>query len=98
MSYLTSQFKTARGKRYYTILNQIQAEIGVSLAADFANLREKHGNVTPVMVGWLALRYDVNLKAMFEILNNLKLLPSGIYKRLGVKVGEVFEAARKFEA
>ena len=90
-----------RGKPYYTELKRITAKIAEPLTTDFHTLKVQHGKITPVLVGWLALRYDVNLKAMFEILNDLQLIKCCHYERIvtygGIKVGDIFDAARKVE-
>ena len=90
-----------RGKPYFTELKRIAAEIANPLTTDFYVLKEQNGKITPVLVGRLALRYDVNLKAMFEILNDLKLVRCGLYEKIvtygGVKVADIFDAARKVE-
>lgn len=88
-----------RGKAYYAELKRIRDEITAPLTVDFNILKTQHGKITPVLVGWLALKYDVNLKAMFDILNDLKLIPCCLYDKIitygGVKVGTIFDEARK---
>lgn len=98
---LTQQLKTARGKRYYDILKALRDLIAADLYADFEAIRQHNGRMTPVMVGVLALRYDVNYKAMCELLEWGRCLKCNSYGRIvtdgGLKVGEIFEAARKVD-
>lgn len=98
---LTQSLKTARGKRYYDILKSLRDIIAPDLAADFEAIRQHHGKLTVVLVGVLALHYDVNFKAMLELLEWIVHIPCCQYDRIitdgGVKVRDVFEAARKID-
>lgn len=98
-SELTQQLKTARYKHYYDTLKALRDLIASDLKADFEAIRQHYGKLTPVMVGVLALRYDVNYKAMFELLEWVCKIPCCQYDRVvtngDVKVRDVFEAARK---
>jgi hypothetical protein len=98
---LTQQLKTARGKRYYDILKALRDLIAADLRADFEAIKQSYGKMTPVMVGVLALHYDVNYKAMCELLEWGRCLHCNSYGRIitdgGLKVGAILEAAQKVE-
>lgn len=98
---LTQQLKTARGKRYYDTLKSLRDIIAPDLATDFEAIRQHRGGITPARIGVLALHYDVNYKAMIELLEWGRHVKCGLYDRIitdgGVKVRDVFEAARKIE-
>lgn len=98
---LTQSLKTARGKRYCDILKSIRDTIASDLAADVEAMRQHHGRITVVLVGVLALNYDVNFKAMLELLEWVIRIPCCQYDRIitdgGLKVRDIFEAARKIE-
>lgn len=98
---LTKQLKTARGKRYYEILRCLRHCLSDDLSKDFLEIKKYYGKITPVTIGVLALHYDINLKAMFELLNDCHLIKCGHYDRIiidgKVKVGEIFEAAKQLK-
>lgn len=98
---LTQSLKTARGKRYYDILKSLRDIIASDLSADFEAISQHRGGMTPAWIGVLALHYDVNYKAMIELLEWGHHVKTGLYDRIilggGLKVRDVFEAARKME-
>lgn len=98
---LTQSLKTARGKRYYDILKSLRDIIAPDLAADFEAVYQYRGGMTPAWIGVLALHYDVNYKAMIELLEWGRHVKCGLYDRIitdgGVKVRDAFEAARKID-
>lgn len=97
MSDLTEKLRHTRGKGYYTVLKAILADIGPQLAADaVAILAESGGKMTVYDIGCLAVKYDLNLKATFEWLEESRVIPAGTYDRLkdrGLKAREVLTLA-----
>lgn len=95
---LTAKLRVTRGKGYYTILKAILAEVGPLLVADAEAIKaESGGKFTVYNVGCLAVKYDLNLKATCEWLEESRVLPVGSYRRLkarGLKATEVFEAVK----
>lgn len=98
---LTQSLKTARGKRYYDILKSIRDLVAPDLTTDVEAIKQHHGKLTVVLVGVLALHYDVNFKAMLELLEWIVRIPCCQYDRIitdgGLKVRDIFEAARTIE-
>lgn len=96
MSELTEKLKVTRGKGYYTVLKAILAQVGPQIAADARAIKAESGKLTVFNVGCLAVKYDLNLKATFEWLEESRVLPAGTYDRLkerGLKAREVLDAA-----
>jgi hypothetical protein len=96
MSELTDKLRVTRGKGYYTVLKQILAECGQQIIDD-ANIIKATGKLTVLDIGRLAVKYDLNLKATAEWLEENRALPTGTYQRLldrGLKAREILEAAK----
>jgi hypothetical protein len=95
VSALTEDLKTARGKRYYDILRLVLAEVGGAIEADARAIVEQTGKITPLDVGRLATRYDLNFKATCEHLEDRNVLPCGTHQSLverGLKVKRILAA------
>lgn len=92
---LTEKLRVTRGRGYYTVLKAILASIGPQLVADANAIKaESGGKLTAYDVGCLAMKYDLNLKATCEWLEESRTLPVGTYDRLkrgGLKATEVFD-------
>lgn len=71
-----------QGKAYYTELRAILAEIEKDVRSDIVSLRQSGKGITPAFVGWLALRYTLNCKAMFEALEDWNFIPCGMYEKV----------------
>lgn len=71
-----------QGKAYYAALKQIQKEIREDVKADFKSYYRQHRSITTAEICFLALKYRVNLKAMFSILEDEGLLKTGTYGRV----------------
>jgi hypothetical protein len=99
---LTESLKTARGKRFGSLLKQTYAMLGSRLANAARAIKQDTGKITPTDVGKLALEFNLCLKHTFDFLEDVQdqVLPSGTYDRLkdrGLKAKEVFEAVRHYE-
>lgn len=96
---LTQQLKTARGKRYYDILKQVIAARGDDIVRDArAAIAANDGKLTAVDVGVLAVRYDLNLKATWEWLEECRVLPTGTYDKAvsrGMRAKQVLQSAQQ---
>jgi hypothetical protein len=93
---LTESLKTARGKRFGSLLKQTYATLGPRLAEAARAIKQDTGKLTPRDVGGLALEYNLCLKHTFDFLEDTQdqVLPSGTYNRLkdrGLKANKLFE-------
>ncbi len=94
---LTEQLKSARGPEYTARLKYILKLLGPEIKADFAAFKEAFGKITPVDIGIIVIKHNLNYKAVCEYLQHEHLLPAGLYERLvdsGMKVNEVLDASR----
>ena len=73
---------THGGKAYYDELKQILAEIGPALQADAESLKSTNGALTVGDLCRLALKYTLNVKATCEALEDMRILPCGMYDSL----------------
>lgn len=71
-----------QGKAYYAELRAILKEIEQDVRADILAHHQRGGTITVAYVGWLALRYELNCKAMFDALEGWGLIPTGTYDRV----------------
>lgn len=71
-----------QGKAYYAELRAILKEIEQSVRADILALHQREGKITVIYVGQLALKYELNCKAMFEALEDWNIIPCGTYDRV----------------
>ena len=71
-----------QGKAYRAELRAIFKEIQHDLRADFDRLYRARQKFTPRDLCYLALKYRVNPKATYEMLEDLKLVPIGKYDTL----------------
>lgn len=94
MSSLTDELKNARGKRYYDILKEIMyGDIGAAMLEDFDQVVKATGHFQLADLARIAMRYDVNLKATCEWLEEKRRLGTGTYDRLkdrGLKVKKLY--------
>ena len=92
---------TRGGKGYYDELKAILAECGQHILADYQALKAEYTKMTVYEVARLAVRYNLNLKATFEWLEENHLLRAGTYERLrdgaAWRVRDVIAEARKRE-
>lgn len=100
MKTLTDQLKEARGARYFDILRLISfSGIGDCIADDVRAIRKKNGKVTIVDIAEMAIVYDLNVKAVFDIGNKRGVLPAGLHDKFfqkhKVSVGDILEKARE---
>lgn len=79
MSSLTTQLKTARGKRYIDILKAILSDVGDGIVADAQKIIADTGKITPLCIGRLSLKYDLNYKATCDHLEDRGILPVGTH-------------------
>ncbi|MCP4990876.1 MAG: hypothetical protein GY928_33995 [Colwellia sp.] len=97
----TMRLKVASVTRYYTILKNIAKNTDKEFKEDFDTIKACYGGITPVLVGVLAIRYDLNYKATFFMLELICDAPSGLYDKVitddNLKVGDVLKASRKLE-
>lgn len=78
---LTTKLRAAReGIVYYPTLTVILAEMGPTIRAEFKALRKQHGKVTPVMLGALASRHNLPMKALCEYYETQGMIPTGMYE------------------
>lgn len=92
---LTEQLKQSRGKEYYARLEYIFRLIGDDIKSDVAAFREAYGKLTPVDMGIIVQKYNLNYKAVCEYLEAERIIPAGMYQYLidsGMKVKEVMAA------
>lgn len=90
------ELKTARGQRYYGLLKSFLRERGKAMVDAFVQIRTEAGKVTPVDIGYIALRFDLNYKATWEWLYEARCIGvdyDDVARRF--KVSEVMDAARK---
>ena len=71
-----------RGAAYYVELRAILTEIGPALKADAERVRDTTGKITPADLCRWALRYELNVKATTEALEDMRVLPTGTYDKL----------------
>lgn len=60
---LTLDLQNARGRNYYQILWALEELIKDDFKADFDIIYAESGKITPVAIGVLSLRYNLNFKA-----------------------------------
>lgn len=90
--------KGARGQRYYGLLKAFLSVRGKEIVSGFWTIKARDGKVTPVDIGYLSLKYGLNLKATWEWLEECRCVHSGMYEHFGssgIKVRDVYEAARE---
>jgi hypothetical protein len=68
-----------QGKAYYAELKAILKEIKYDLKHDFETISHRNGKVTVRDMCALALKYRLNLKATFDAIEDMRLLPCGTY-------------------
>ena len=96
----TMKLKSARGKDYYRILDNIAANVKGDFIADVQVICDtrKDGRVTLFHIGCLMIRYELNCAATISLLEKFCGAPSGTYERLkerGLKVSEMLEAVMR---
>lgn len=91
--------KTARGPIYYGLLKTILSHVGKQMVDEFNSLREKQGNISPIDIGYLSLKFGLNYKATCEWLEETHCLQAGTYERIKAmrdyKVKFIYEEVRK---
>ena len=89
-----------QGKAYYTALRGILKSEGPAILATLNRWRAQHGGVTVEMVGALALKHELNLKATCEFLADSRILPCDTYGRItrSMRPTEVLRAGREWLA
>ncbi len=96
---LTEKLKHCRGKGYYTVLKAIIRDIGPCINSTFDEMMLRNGGISTVDLGYIALIYNLNMKATIEWLEESEKLPTGTYDKIfidhKVKVSKVYEAARE---
>lgn len=96
MSEITEKLKRCRSKAYYATLKDIllRSPTGQEIIDDARKLER----ITPVDIGILCLKHDLNFRATCEWLEENHVLRTGIYDsimRSGLKVRDILEAARQ---
>jgi hypothetical protein len=93
---ITLALKTARGYRYYALLKAWLSVRGKEMADEAKRVKEK-GALSPIDVGYISLRFDLNLKATSKWLGECRVIPAGAYEYFmhGHTVHEVYAAARE---
>jgi hypothetical protein len=71
-----------QGKAYYAELRAILKEIEHDVFEEIRAFRRAGGKITPAYIGHLALKYELNCKAMFEALEDWNLIPCGTYDKV----------------
>lgn len=92
---LTERLKTARGKRFKTLFTAAIDKIGPYLRLE---VKQKNGRVTILDIADFCISYNLTFKTCTEILEELKILPTGTFlmlKARGLSVRKVMAEARK---
>lgn len=71
-----------QGKAYHDELKAILKEIQFRVKEDVKVFHQRNGKITPRFVCQLALKYKLNLKAMFDFLEDEHLIAFGTYENL----------------
>lgn len=71
-----------QGKPYYAELRAIFKSEGQAIKDDVNRVHRAHHKLTVADVCRLALTHRINLKAMFDFLEDENILPCGTYDRL----------------
>lgn len=93
---IAAEMKTSRGKRYYGLLKSFLAVHGKAMVGEFKRLKEANGNVTPVEIAYISLKYDLNFKATWEWLYETGCIPydyDAVIRKF--KVADSYAAARE---
>lgn len=90
---MTDELKTLRGIEYTECLDAIWNECGVNLAGDADEMHP----LTPVKIGILCLKYDINFKAVCDYLESDGILPTGTHRKVtkSLKVRDILEEAQR---
>lgn len=83
-----------RGQQYYSLLKEFLRIAGKPLVTE----ARAFGRLSPVDVGYLSLRYGLNLKATWEWLEECEVVASGTYEdciERGLKVKDIYARARE---
>jgi len=93
---LTEKLKAARGKQFLVLLDMAIDKIGPYLQAE---IKKRNGKVTVLDIAQLSVSYNLHFKTCTEMLEKLKILPTGTFLSLkdrGLNVKKVMaEAAKK---
>src|SRR5678816_940689 len=94
---LTEELKQARGKEYIARLEYIFKLVGDDIKADVAVIREVYGKFTPVDIGIIVIKYNLNFKAVCEWMEQERIIPAAMYSHMmdnGLKVKDILAAAQ----
>lgn len=94
---IATELKTARGQRYYGLLKSFLRERGKAMVDELRRLQaERDGTITPVEVGYVSLKFNLNFKATWEWLHETHCIRYA-YEDLDFKytVKRVYAAARE---
>lgn len=95
---IAAELKTARGARYYALLKAFLVVNGKAMVDEIKRFKAQRddGKFTPVEMGYVSLKYDLNFKATWDWIheNGLVRYAHDDVSR-GFKVKEVYAAVRE---
>jgi len=90
--------KGARGQRYYSLLKAFLSVNGKAIVDEHRRIKCENGKVVVVDIGYISLKFGLNLKATWEWLEETQCVYSGTYNHFTeskLKVSDVYKAARE---
>lgn len=102
---LRSNIRVARGERYYALLKAILSLVGKSIYDDAQQIKaQRDGKMTPIDVAYLAVKYDLYLKVVWEWLQETGAIQTVSYediqamlRRKKMTVGQLLDLAQSPE-
>lgn len=80
---ITEELKTARGQRYYALLKSALKIAGKAIHDTTLEYKALNENkITMPMMGHLSFYFNINLKALGEWLEEVRLIPTGATERI----------------
>lgn len=89
---------TRRGAAYFDELRAILDSEGAAIIASLRLLKARDGKIVPLHLAALALRHNLNCKAICDYLEDCNIFPAGTYQRLrdsGWSPTQAFREAQK---
>ncbi len=88
-----------QGRAYYAELRRILAEEEAEMRRTINAWKAECGGITPAMIGALALKHRLNVKATCEALEEWQLLRCGVYDRIrdgGIRPTDMLRAGQEW--
>jgi hypothetical protein len=99
---IAEHLKLARGQRYYALLKALLSVNGKAIVDEAKALIQRGDKFTIIEVAYLALKFGMSFKAMFEWLEETLICPTGMHeamrdtmRRNKVTVADIFDKARE---